>query len=150
MEPYIIAEGIPTILIAPLAWIYLPKGPGECRFLNKSDNEIVRLRAVHGRGIEENGKLNFKQVFAAFYDYKNYLQAVIVFCLNVSFFQSNFPCFFFSDPAFHRVHLLPFLHFFRLSSKRLVIRQSRLRDSLRRRISAHTLSVFSCRSYLIE
>jgi hypothetical protein len=67
-----------------LAWVYLPKGPGECRFLNKKDNEIVRLRAVKARGVEEKGKLNLKQVFAAFYDYKNYLQAVIVFCLNVS------------------------------------------------------------------
>ena len=29
--------------------------------------------------------MNFKQVFAAFYDYKNYLQAMIIFCLNTAF-----------------------------------------------------------------
>ncbi|KAJ6025086.1 hypothetical protein N7444_012765 [Penicillium canescens] len=80
-----IIEGIPTILIAPLAYFFLPKGPGECGFLTNRENEIVRLRALSARGHEEKGKLNFKQVFAAFYDYKNYLQAVIIFCLNAAF-----------------------------------------------------------------
>lgn len=71
-------------MIAPLAWVFLPNGPGECRFLNEQDNEIIRLRALSGRGREEKGKLNMRQVFAAFYDYKNYFNAAIVFCLNVS------------------------------------------------------------------
>jgi hypothetical protein len=70
--------------MAPVAYWFLPKGPGECRFLTKQENEIVRLRALKARGREEKGKLDFKQVFAAFYDYKNYFQAVIIFCLNVS------------------------------------------------------------------
>ena len=76
-------EGIPTILIAPLAYLFLPEGPGECRFLTKRENEIVRLRALKARGHEEKGKLEPKQVFAAFYDYKIYFQAVIIFYLNV-------------------------------------------------------------------
>ncbi|KAJ5687514.1 hypothetical protein N7536_010133 [Penicillium majusculum] len=80
-----IIEGIPTILIAPLAFMFLPKGPGECRFLTERENEIVRLRALSARGHEEKGKLNMKQVFAALYDYKNYFQAVIIFCLNAAF-----------------------------------------------------------------
>jgi hypothetical protein len=81
---FFLAEGIPTILMAPVAYWFLPKGPGECRFLTKRENEIVRLRALKARGREEKGKLDLSQVFAAFYDYKNYFQAVIVFCLNVS------------------------------------------------------------------
>ncbi|KAL3480559.1 permease of the major facilitator superfamily [Aspergillus californicus] len=80
-----IIEGIPTLLMVPVAFRYLPKGPGECRFLTDRENEIVRLRAVKARGAEEKGKLNFKQVFAAFSDYKNYFQAVIIFCLNAAF-----------------------------------------------------------------
>lgn len=84
------SEGIPTILIAPLAFMFLPKGPGECRFLTERENEIVRLRALSARGHEEKGKLNMKQVFAALYDYKNYFQAVIIFCLNVGFPVSIF------------------------------------------------------------
>jgi hypothetical protein len=75
--------------MAPIAYMFLPKGPGECRFLSKRENDIVRLRAISARGHEEKGKLNFKQVFAAFYDYKSYLQAVIIFCLNVR--TSKFP-----------------------------------------------------------
>jgi hypothetical protein len=70
--------------MVPLAYIFLPKAPGHCRFLNQIENEIVSLRAAQGRGHEEEGKLNFEQVCTAFYDYKNYLQAVIAFCLNVS------------------------------------------------------------------
>ncbi|CAG8184959.1 unnamed protein product [Penicillium salamii] len=80
-----IIEGIPTIVVAPLAWIYLPKGPGECRFLTPDENEIIRLRALSGRGYEEKGKLNLKQSFAALTDYKNYFQAVMIFCLNAAF-----------------------------------------------------------------
>ncbi|OOQ85003.1 putative pantothenate transporter [Penicillium brasilianum] len=80
-----IIEGIPTILLAPLALYFLPKGPGECRFLDKRQNEIIRLRALSARGHEEKGKVNMKQMFAAFYDYKNYVQAVIIFCLNSTF-----------------------------------------------------------------
>lgn len=73
--------------MVPLAYIFLPKAPGKCRFLNQEENEIVALRATQGRGHEEEGKLDFKQVCIAFYDYKNYIQAVIAFCLNVSFPQ---------------------------------------------------------------
>ncbi|KAI9928605.1 hypothetical protein MW887_001820 [Aspergillus wentii] len=80
-----IIEGIPTLLVAPLALIFLPKGPGECRFLTKRENDIIRLRAFSARGHEEKGKLNMKQVFSAFYDYKNYFQAIIIFCLNAAF-----------------------------------------------------------------
>ncbi|KAL3443594.1 major facilitator superfamily domain-containing protein [Aspergillus insuetus] len=78
-------EGIPTILMAPVAYWFLPKGPGECCFLTKRENDIVRLRALKARGREEKGKLDFNQVFAAFYDYKNYFQAIIIFCLNAAF-----------------------------------------------------------------
>lgn len=42
-------------------------------------------RASRGRGGDTEKKLNFQQVFAAFYDYKNYLTAIIIFCLNTAF-----------------------------------------------------------------
>lgn len=77
-------EGIPTIVAVPLVYVFLPRGLGECRFLTAKENDIVRLRALSGRGHEEKGRLNLKDVFAALFDYKNYFQAVIVFCLNVS------------------------------------------------------------------
>ncbi|KAF2160102.1 hypothetical protein M409DRAFT_70639 [Zasmidium cellare ATCC 36951] len=80
-----IIEGAPTIILALVAGYVLPKAPNKCRFLTARENEIVSSRAIKGRGQEEEGKLNFKQVFAAFYDYKNYLGAVIIFCFNSSF-----------------------------------------------------------------
>ncbi|RDL34699.1 Uncharacterized protein BP5553_07827 [Venustampulla echinocandica] len=78
-------EGAPTILIAFLAYFYLPDGPGHCPTLDARQNEIVGARARVGRGHEEEGKLNFKQVFSAFFDYKNYIQAAIIFSLNTAF-----------------------------------------------------------------
>jgi hypothetical protein len=52
--------------------------------LDDRQNYIVGHRAQTGRGEKaEEMKLNFRQVFAAFFDYKNYLQAMIIFWLNV-------------------------------------------------------------------
>ncbi|PSN65631.1 MFS general substrate transporter [Corynespora cassiicola Philippines] len=80
-----LVEGAPTILLAVVAYYYLPASPSQCRFLTDRQNQIISQRAIKGRGEKRDGKLNFKQVFAAFYDYKNYLQAVIIFCLNTAF-----------------------------------------------------------------
>ncbi|KAK8132024.1 major facilitator superfamily domain-containing protein [Apiospora kogelbergensis] len=80
-----IIEGIPTIILAFVAWYYLPASPSQCRFLTARQNEIISQRAIKGRGQDTQQKLNFSQVFAAFYDYKNYMQAFIIFCLNTAF-----------------------------------------------------------------
>lgn len=78
-------EGIPTLILAAVAYVYLPASPSQCVFLTERQNQIISTRAVKGRGEEQQGKLNFRQVFAAFYDYKNYLQAAIIFLLNTAF-----------------------------------------------------------------
>lgn len=80
-----LVEGSPTIILALVAGYILPSAPNKCRFLTARENEIVSSRAIKGRGVEEERKLNFKQVFAAFYDYKNYLSAVIIFMLNSTY-----------------------------------------------------------------
>ncbi|KAI8656184.1 MFS domain-containing protein [Fusarium keratoplasticum] len=80
-----IVEGIPTLFLAVLAYFYLPSSPSTCRFLDARQNQIIGARAIKGRGQDQQGKLNLRQVFAAFYDYKNYLQAIIIFCLNTAF-----------------------------------------------------------------
>ncbi|KAJ0123781.1 hypothetical protein J7T55_012250 [Diaporthe amygdali] len=80
-----IVEGIPTLFLAILAYFYLPSSPSKCRFLDVRQNQIIGARAIRGRGEDQTGKLNPKQVLAAFYDYKNYLQAIIIFCLNTAF-----------------------------------------------------------------
>ncbi|KAF2093850.1 MFS general substrate transporter [Rhizodiscina lignyota] len=80
-----IVEGAPTLLLAVVAYFLLPNGPGQCRFLNDRENQIVASRAIRARGDDSEKRLNFRQVGSAFYDYKNYLQAAIVFCLNTAF-----------------------------------------------------------------
>ena len=67
------------------AYFYLPASPSQCVYLDERQNAIIAARAIKGRGQDQQGKLNFSQVFAAFYDYKNYLQAIIIFCLNTAF-----------------------------------------------------------------
>ncbi|OJI95765.1 hypothetical protein ASPVEDRAFT_121971 [Aspergillus versicolor CBS 583.65] len=78
-------EGAPTIILAAMAYLYLPNGPFECPFLDDRHNEIIGQRAVIARGNDHQKNINFKQAFAAFSDYKNYLQAAIIFCLNTAF-----------------------------------------------------------------
>ncbi|CAH0023694.1 unnamed protein product [Clonostachys rhizophaga] len=80
-----IVEGIPTLFLAVAAYFYLPASPSQCVYLDERQNAIIAARAIKGRGQDQQGKLNFSQVFAAFYDYKNYLQAIIIFCLNTAF-----------------------------------------------------------------
>lgn len=77
-----LVEGSPTLVIAIIAYIFLPNSPSECRFLSTRENEIVASRAIQGRGDGTEKRLNFRQIFAAFYDYKNYLQAAMIFCVN--------------------------------------------------------------------
>ncbi|KAI7779170.1 major facilitator superfamily transporter [Diaporthe eres] len=86
-----LVEGAPTILLAVVSYFYLPPSPSECRFLTPRQNEIISQRAFRGRGEKREGKLNFKQAFAAFGDYKDYLQAMIIFCVSSSSFILS-PC----------------------------------------------------------
>lgn len=87
-------EGIPTLFVAIVAWLHLPNGPGECRFLTERENHIMSARVYRYRGGDTEKKINYRQVGAAFLDYKNYFTAAIIFCLNVRFnehhhFSSN-------------------------------------------------------------
>lgn len=81
----LVSEGAPTIILAAVAYFYLPNRPFECPLLDDRQNEIIGQRAVIARGNDHEKKINFKQAFAAFSDYKNYLQAAIILCLNTAF-----------------------------------------------------------------
>ena len=78
-------EGIPTLFVAIIALFYLPNGPGECKFLNERENHIMATRVYRYRGGDTEKKINYRQVGAAFLDYKNYFTAAIIFCLNTAF-----------------------------------------------------------------
>lgn len=76
--------GSPTIFLAILAAFVLPASPQACRFLNPRERAILASRVVKARGQDSDRRLNKKQVLAAFFDYKNYLSSLIIFCVNVS------------------------------------------------------------------
>lgn len=78
------SEGIPTLFVAIIAWLYLPNGPGECKFLTERENHIMATRAYRYRGGDTEKKINYRHIWSAFLDYKNYFTASIIFCLNVS------------------------------------------------------------------
>ncbi|KAI1270325.1 major facilitator superfamily domain-containing protein [Xylariaceae sp. FL1019] len=86
-----IIEGIPTIIVASVAFFYLPASPSKCRFLTPRENEIISQRAIKGRGEKPQTGVNFQQVLAAFMDPTNYLQAAIIFSINTAY--GSFPAY---------------------------------------------------------
>ncbi|KAI8289520.1 hypothetical protein K4K60_008449 [Colletotrichum sp. SAR11_57] len=80
-----------TFVPLPLWTALMAIGWGSMSMLQAATHNFAGImalrfhRAFKGRGEKREGKLNFKQAFAAFYDYKNYLQAMIIFCLNTAF-----------------------------------------------------------------
>ncbi|KAJ5793938.1 hypothetical protein N7457_000537 [Penicillium paradoxum] len=81
----VLIVSIHAFAIPPLVSALFPTGPGKCCFLTLEENEIVRLRALSARGYEKKGKLNMNDISAALWDYKNYVQGVILLCLNFTF-----------------------------------------------------------------
>jgi hypothetical protein len=65
---------------------------------------------------------------AALFDYKNYFQAIIIFCLNVRDDVSNGLS---STDQVNSLHLVRFLRFYPQSSRRLDVPQSKRKAYLR-------------------
>lgn len=74
-----LVEGLPSVVIAFVAWLFLPDSPEKARFLNPSEKEVAQSRAIHQVGEESSnrvGSISFKEVGAALLDIKNWLTAV--------------------------------------------------------------------------
>jgi len=79
-------EGTPTIVIAFAAYLLLPKGPDAVRYLNRRQNGILRDRVIKARGeVSNESKVSILESVQVLKDYKCWLQALIIFCLNSSF-----------------------------------------------------------------
>lgn len=79
-----LVEGLPTIVMAPVAFFFLPDSPDQARFLNAEEKEVARARGVRqvGKaGAKRVGGIDFKETAKAFLDYKPWFTAV---SLNVS------------------------------------------------------------------
>ncbi|KAL1621667.1 hypothetical protein SLS56_009065 [Neofusicoccum ribis] len=83
-----IVEGAPTLVMAAIAWFFLPDAPEKARFLNEDEKRIAKARAVRQTGQDAEtrvGGIVWKDVIAAILDFKCWFTALIYFSCNVSF-----------------------------------------------------------------
>ncbi|MCJ1297972.1 hypothetical protein MMC08_000761 [Hypocenomyce scalaris] len=87
-----LVEGLPTILMAPVAFFFLPDSPDKAKFLNEEEKLIAKARGVRQVGDTERiGGVVWKDVGAALLDAKCWFTALMYFSCNVSF--SSLPVF---------------------------------------------------------
>lgn len=72
-----LVEGLPTICMAPIAYLFIPDSPDKARFLSAEEKEITRARAIRQTGTSERiGGLDVKQLAGALLDVKLWCMAV--------------------------------------------------------------------------
>lgn len=81
-----VVEGVPTVLMAPVVWFFLPDSPHKARFLSEGEREVAVRREVRQVGtVERVGGLNFKDAWGTFKDPKAWLQALMYFSCNTAY-----------------------------------------------------------------
>ncbi|KAH9886567.1 MFS transporter-like protein [Xylariomycetidae sp. FL2044] len=89
-----LVEGIPSILLAFVAFRCLPDSPDTARFLNAQEKEVARRRAIQQTGSEGKariGHISFKDLVSSLRDIKTWIPPLMYFSCNVSF--SSLPVF---------------------------------------------------------
>ncbi|KAI0395220.1 MFS general substrate transporter [Xylariaceae sp. FL0594] len=89
-----LVEGIPTVLLAAVAYFFIPDSPEKARFLNAEEKEIVKSRALRQVGTDANARIggfNIKDVGAVLLDPIAWMCALMYFAGNVSY--SSLPVF---------------------------------------------------------
>ena len=72
-----LVEGIPTILMAPTAYFFLPDSPEKARFLNEEEKLVAKARGVRQVGeVSRVGGIVWKDITAALLDAKCWFTAV--------------------------------------------------------------------------
>lgn len=72
-----LVEGLPTILMAPVAFFVLPDSPDTARFLSEDEKRIARARNVRRIGeVQRERGVVWKDMGAALYDPKSWILAV--------------------------------------------------------------------------
>ncbi|CAF9935580.1 MAG: hypothetical protein ALECFALPRED_006489, partial [Alectoria fallacina] len=81
-----LVEGLPTILLAPIAFFFIPDSPDNARFLNLEEKAIAKSRAVRQTGKSERiGGVSLKELAQTLYDAKAWCYALMYFSVNVSY-----------------------------------------------------------------
>ncbi|KAK8113475.1 MFS transporter [Apiospora sp. TS-2023a] len=83
-----LVEGVPTILMAPVAYFFLPDTPQHARFLTVAEKEAATARGVKQVGnapAARVGSIHWPDVWATLKDPKPWLTAFMYFSCNVSY-----------------------------------------------------------------
>ncbi|CAF9907043.1 hypothetical protein IMSHALPRED_005425 [Imshaugia aleurites] len=81
-----LVEGLPTILLAPVAFFFIPDSPDNARFLSVEEKAIAKSRAIRQTGSSERiGSVNLKQLVQVLFDAKAWCYAFMYFSVNVSY-----------------------------------------------------------------
>lgn len=74
-----LVEGLPTILMAPVAFFFLPDSPDKANFLNEEEKLIAKARGVRQVGeVRTTGGVVWKDITAALLDVKCWFTAVCI------------------------------------------------------------------------
>ena len=87
-----LVEGLPTIVMAGVAFLYLPDSPVHIKALTEEELALAKSRGVRQVGeVERVGGIDFKDMGRTLLDLKAWMTALMYFSCNVSF--SSLPVF---------------------------------------------------------
>lgn len=76
-----LVEGLPTVLMAPVAWFFLPDSPAQARFLTEEEKEVARIRGIRQVGeVERVGGVDWGDIGKTLLDAKAWITAVNKSC----------------------------------------------------------------------
>ena len=77
-------EGLPTICMVPVAYLFLPDTPDKARFLTPEEKAVAKARGVRQvGGVERIGGIAWKEIGAALLDAKCWFTALMYFSVSV-------------------------------------------------------------------
>lgn len=86
-----LVEGLPTLLLVPIAFYFIPDSPDSARFLNGEEKAIAKSRAVRQTGTSERiGGVNLTQLVQTLYDAKAWCYAVRINAFRSKYLISHF------------------------------------------------------------
>ncbi|KAI1301044.1 major facilitator superfamily domain-containing protein [Xylaria venustula] len=89
-----IVEGLPSVLLAFVAFRYIPDSADTARFLTQEEKEVAKVRALQQTGVEGTarvGHVDWKESFQALKSIKTWIPPLMYFSCNVSY--SSLPVF---------------------------------------------------------
>ncbi|KAJ6443511.1 ATP-dependent RNA helicase dbp3 [Purpureocillium lavendulum] len=81
-----LVEGLPTIVMAAVAYFYLPDSPEKAKFLTEDEQRIAKARSIRQAGAGTRiGGVDWMDFLRGLLDYKAWLTGLMYFSCNVSF-----------------------------------------------------------------